>query len=709
MKNNKRFIYKFAAVILICIISAVFSLSVGAESTFSSYTYSYKGEELLSPDAYSFYSYVTGGASAFNTPNDICTDEYGNIFVADTKNNRVVCLDASFNVKHIINSFDSNGVSDSLGEPEGVFAADGFIYIADTAKQRIVKVSALDYKVINVFNKPDTPLLENYIYNPSKLAVDSTGRIYTIAKNINLGVIVLDSDGKFNSFYGAKKVIPSISDLFWRIFMTKQQKASSEKFVPTTYNNLCIDDIGFVYVTNDSFEDWQLRDYIKMRGTGSEYAPVSRLNTVGNDVLIRDGFFPPAGEVNFELGSASTDGPSHIVDVALLENGSYCLLDSSRGRIFAYDENGNLLYAFGGKGTQNGLVGSASAMAAYKNRLYVLDAVNNRIAVYEQTDYGALLNKAISLQKNRRYGESSACWEEVLDQNANFNYAWSAMGQNCLMNEQYDKALECYRHYPDTENYSAAYAAVRKVHLRKWGGLIIFGIFVIIMCLVFAGKTITEYNKRPQPQGKPRTFTQKLLYYRHIIFHPFDGFYDMRHEGRGGVSAATLILAITVISFVLKAMFTGTVFKSSASENEIVFAVLTVLLPLGLYCASNWCLTTLMDGEGRFRDIYMGVCYSLVPMAAANILYTVASNFLTLEEGAILSLVISVMYGWSFLLIFISCMTVHRYSLLRNVLMIFLTIAGMAVMLFIGLLFFNVIQKMVAFIASLWNEWTFRL
>lgn len=116
-----------------------------------------------------------------------------------------------------------------------------------------------------------------------------------------------------------------------------------------------------------------------------------------------------------------------------------------------------------------------------------------------------------------------------------------------------------------------------------------------------------------------------------------------------------------------------------------------------------------MDGEGRFRDIYMGVCYSLVPMAAANILYTVASNFLTLEEGAILSLVISVMYGWSFLLIFISCMTVHRYSLLRNVLMIFLTIAGMAVMLFIGLLFFNVIQKMVAFIASLWNEWTFRL
>ena len=58
----------------------------------------------------------------------------------------------------------------------------------------------------------------------------------------------------------------------------------------------------------------------------------------------------------------------------------------------------------------------------------------------------------------------------------------------------------------------------------------------------------------------------------------------MRHEGRGGVSAATLILAITIISFVLKAMFTGTVFKSSASENEIVFAVLTVrMLFAGTY------------------------------------------------------------------------------------------------------------------------------
>lgn len=709
MKNNKRFLFKFTAVILIGITAAVFSLSVSAETAYSSYTYSYEGEELLSPDAYSFYGYATGNASTFNTPNDICTDEDGNIFVADTKNNRVVCLDSNFNVKHIINSFDLNGVSDSLGEPEGVFAADGFIYIADTAKQRIVKASASDYKVTNVFNKPDTPLLENYIYNPSKLAVDSTGRIYTIAKNINLGVIVLDSDGKFNSFYGAKKVIPSISDLFWRMFMTKQQKASSEKFVPTTYNNLCIDDIGFVYVTNDSFEDWQLRDYIQMRWTGSEYAPVSRLNTVGNDVLIRDGFFPPAGEVNFELGSASTDGPSHIVDVALLENGCYCLLDSSRGRIFAYDENGNLLYAFGGKGTQNGLVGSAAALASYQNRLYILDTVNNRIAVYEQTDYGALLNQAISLQKDRRYGESSACWQQVLDQNANFSYAWSAMGQNYLMNEQYDEALECYRHYRDTENYSVAYAAIRKVHLRKWGGLIILGIAVLIIGLVIAGRAITKYNKRPQPQGKPRTFTQKLFYYRHIIFHPFDGFYDMRHENRGGAGAATLILAVTVISFILKAMFTGTIFKPSASKNEIIFAVLTVLLPFGLYCASNWCLTTLMDGEGRFRDIYMGVCYSLVPMAAANIIYTVASNFLTLEEGAILSLVISVMYAWSFLLIFISCMTVHRYSLMRNILMVLLTIVGMAVMLFIGLLFFNVIQKMIAFIASLWNEWTFRL
>lgn len=712
MRDNKRFISRIAAVILICLISVGTSLTANAESTFSTYTYSYEGEELYSPDAYRFSSYVSGkeiGTDALNTPGDICTDENGNIYIADTKNSRVLCLDSSFQLKHTVKSFNFGGKDDSLSEPEGVFAADGFLYIADTANQRIIKLTLSDFVITDIFIKPDTPLLENYIYNPAKIAVDSSGRIFTVAKNVNLGIIVLDNDGQFNSFYGAKKVITSVSDLFWRMFMTKKQKAASEKFVPTTYNNLCIDDIGFIYATNDSFEDWQLRDYIKMRWTGSEYAPISRLNTVGNDVLVRDGFFPPAGEVNFELGSSSNDGPSHIVDVALLENDSYCLLDSYRGRVFAYDENGNLLYAFGGKGAQNGLVQSAVSIAAYKNRIYILDSVSGRIAVYELTEYGALLNKALNLQKKRIYDESLVCWQQVLDQNANFSYAWSAMGQNYLMNEQYEEALECYRHYRDTENYSVAFAAVRKTKLRQWGGLIILGLVVLIAVIVFALKAISKYNNRPHTAGKPRSFMQKLLYYRHIIYHPFDGFYDMRHEGRGGVLAATVILLFTVLTFILKTMFTGTIFKPVGSDNDVFVAAVTVLLPFALYCAANWCLTTLMDGEGRFRDIYMGACYSLVPMAIANIIYTVASNFLTLEEGAILSLIIGAMYGWSFLLIFISSMTVHRYSLLRNIVMILLTIVGMAVMLFIGLLFFNVIQKMFAFVVSLWNEWTFRL
>lgn len=47
-------------------------------------------------------------------------------------------------------------------------------------------------------------------------------------------------------------------------------------------------------------------------------------------------------------------GASRIIDVVVREKGIYSVIDSTRGRIFTYDHEGNLLYIFGGIGSQEG-------------------------------------------------------------------------------------------------------------------------------------------------------------------------------------------------------------------------------------------------------------------------------------------------------------------------------------------------------------------
>lgn len=70
-------------------------------------------------------------------------------------------------------------------------------------------------------------------FMPTKLTVDSVGRLYVIARNINMGLIQLDAQGKFVGYIGAPEVKVDFWTLLWRRFTTKEQISKMEEFVPT--------------------------------------------------------------------------------------------------------------------------------------------------------------------------------------------------------------------------------------------------------------------------------------------------------------------------------------------------------------------------------------------------------------------------------------------------------------------------------------------
>lgn len=202
----------------------------------------------------------------------------------------------------------------------------------------------------------------------------------------------------------------------------------------------------------------------------------------------------------------------------------------------------------------------------------------------------------------------------------------------------------------------------------------------------------------------------KLRYSFHILTHPFDGFYDLKHEKRGSMWVSTLFVILLIITFILKRQFTGFVLNTSRPSDLNIFAeALGVLLPFGLWCISNWCLTTLTEGEGSFKDIYIYSGYALLPMILINLPMIVYSNFVVEEEAGFYSFFITLAMIWSGLLFMVGTLVTHQFTLSKTIFSLIVIIIGMGIIAFIGLLFFNLIQQMIDFVVNLYYEYSFRI
>ena len=84
---------------------------------------------------------------------------------------------------------------------------------------------------------------------------------------------------------------------------------------------------------------------------------IRRLTPAGKDILRREWYSPPMGDINVSdyMELSEITGLSVLVDIIYRGNGVYSVLDQRRGRIFTYDDSGNLLYVFGGIGHGVGL------------------------------------------------------------------------------------------------------------------------------------------------------------------------------------------------------------------------------------------------------------------------------------------------------------------------------------------------------------------
>ena len=195
-----------------------------------------------------------------------------------------------------------------------------------------------------------------------------------------------------------------------------------------------------------------------------------------------------------------------------------------------------------------------------------------------------------------------------------------------------------------------------------------------------------------------------MLYCFHLVFHPFDGFWDLKHEKRGSVRSATAILGLAVLAFFYQSIGQGYLFNPRGDYSTVLIQVLGILVPVLLWVISNWCLTTLFDGEGSLRDIYIATCYSLAPLPLFITISTILTNVLTVSEEGIVSLITAIGWVWVIILLFFGMSVIHDYSTGKNVITTLGTILAMMVIMFIIILFSSLVIKMVSFLVTLFSE-----
>ncbi len=204
-------------------------------------------------------------------------------------------------------------------------------------------------------------------------------------------------------------------------------------------------------------------------------------------------------------------------------------------------------------------------------------------------------------------------------------------------------------------------------------------------------------------------YARELSYGLHVIFHPFDGFWDLKREHRGSLAAALTFVVLTIMITTIEKQNTGFLFNEVRLKDiNVVVDILTVTILYVLWCVANWCLTSLMDGEGTMKDIFIATGYALLPLILIRLPMVLLSLGITAEEGTFYYVLGAVSYIWTGFLIFFSTMVTHQYSFGKTVVTCICTIVGMGIIMFIGLLFFNVIQQMVTFVITVYKEIRFQ-
>ena len=693
----KRF---FSVMLAGLILAAALSAPAAADAPYLSYDATAYRSQVPAPNAYEPDRYVTGrdiGLEGFEKPVDFAMTDKGVLYVLE-ESGRVSRLSPELTLIDTIERIvDENGQESPLNAPQGLFvSADGDIYVADSDNGRVLRLSP-EGVIRQTFLRPDDSTYTAETFRPMKVTADKNGTVYVLIEGVYQGILVYTPKGEFTSFFGSPPVqvtAAQLLDRMWKKLLSKEARNNMARYVPVSFTNLDMDKKGFIY-TCSSY-------------TNNQKEQLRKLNYLGNNV------YPFTG--NFGETDAAVDkGTSYITsfaDVKVTSSELLLGLDQTRGRVYVYDQEGNRLFTFGAPGTLVGSFRKAAAVECFDDWIYVLDADAHSLTRFAPTEYGRAILEATAYYREGQYEQALAPWQTVLGMNANYELAYSGIGQAKMKLGAYEEAVRFFRLGHDRAGESKAFEQVRTQKMRRFMPLILAGLLLLTVLLLFITSRRFREKRRKiaASAGKPAdTFRGHLVYLRRMLTRPLETFNEMKAVRLTDYRLSALLLAALFFTEILARQYTGFRFNQNNPDTfNVLIQLTTTVAAFLLFAVANWALCSIADGDGRIGEIITFTAYSLTPYILFRLAAVVLSNGMSLNEQVFLHGLMMIGVGWSAFLLFQAMRLVHQYSSAKTVVMIALTGCGMLIILFILLLLFVLFRQVYAFIAGVYNELMYR-
>ena len=381
---------------------------------------------------------------------------------------------------------------DTVNKQVVLISADEFDYIYTDEEHNVTNYHYDQFEVMQVVSAP-TGVDFSEKFQPTKMVTDVTGRMYIICEGIYEGILLMSYDGDFMRMVGVNYTTLSVWDAIKRNFKTEEQLQQETQILNTTFNNITIDEKGFLYTVSGSVKNAD--------GTYNTSAMIKKINQANTDVLKRNGYKAPIGDL-VTIKTGANAGTSNFIAIDINDYGVYTVADSKQNRLFTYDNEGNLLYISGGSGNQVTDIGRCVAIAYQGEYMLVLDGINKCVMRFEPTDFAKKINKAVEYEY---YGDSENAaneWQNVINLNPAYELAYVGVGKKLYAEGRYQEAMLQFKKGADVAYYSRAYKKYRDDIIKRYFPYAI----TIVLLLVVVGivfKVIKKRkNKKPYEDGE---------------------------------------------------------------------------------------------------------------------------------------------------------------------------------------------------------------